>query len=177
MQCARHPKVETALSCGKCGTPICPDCSVVAPVGMRCRDCASMRSSPLYQVRPERFALAAVAGVAAGTLAGFVLQYVGFFILFVAPMIGGFLGEVILRATGRKRGARLEFLAGASVVIGCDPVGADLRRFLPPDPAGLARLLPAGGRPDRGRRGGQDPLPVAVCARRRPYSGSVDART
>jgi uncharacterized membrane protein YeaQ/YmgE (transglycosylase-associated protein family) len=118
MQCARHPKVETALSCGKCGTPICPDCSVVAPVGMRCRDCASMRSSPLYQVRPERFALAAVAGVAAGTLAGFVLQYVGFFILFVAPMIGGFLGEVILRATGRKRGARLEFLAGASVVIG-----------------------------------------------------------
>ena len=118
MQCARHPKVETALSCGKCGTPICPDCSVPGPVGMRCRDCASLRQSPLYQVRPERFVLAAVAGVAAGTLAGFVLQFIGFFILFVAPMIGGLLGEVILRATGRKRGPRLEFLAGASVVVG-----------------------------------------------------------
>ena len=118
MRCARHPKVETALSCGKCGTPICPDCSVSAPVGMRCPDCASLRSSPLYQVRPERFALAALAGIAAGTLAGFVLQHLGFFILFVAPMIGGLLGEVILRATGRKRGPRLEFLAGASVVIG-----------------------------------------------------------
>ena len=73
---------------------------------------------PLYQVRPERFLLAAVAGLAAGTLAGFVLQVIGWFILFVAPLIGGLLGEVILRATGRKRGPRLEFLAGASVVLG-----------------------------------------------------------
>ena len=118
MRCTRHPNVETALSCGKCGTPICPDCSVAGPVGMRCRDCASLRSSPLYQVPAQRFALAAVAGVAAGTAAGFVLQYIGFFILFVAPMIGGLLGEVILRATGRKRGPRLEFLAGASVIVG-----------------------------------------------------------
>jgi hypothetical protein len=118
MQCARHPKIETALSCGKCGTPICPDCSVAGPVGMRCPDCASLRSSTLYQVRPERFALAALAGIAAGTIAGVVLQHIGFFILFVAPLIGGVLGEVILRATGRKRGPRLEFLAGAAVVVG-----------------------------------------------------------
>lgn len=85
---------------------------------MRCRACGSNHASPLYQVRPERFALAAVAGVAAGTLAGFVLQAIGFFILFVAPLIGGLLGEVILRATARKRGAKVEFLAGASVVGG-----------------------------------------------------------
>ncbi len=118
MRCARHPKVETALSCGRCDTPICPDCAVSAPVGMRCPACASQRSSPLYQVRPERFVLAAVAGIAAGTAAGFVLQFIGFFILFVAPLIGGLLGEVVLRATGRKRGPRLEFLAGASVIVG-----------------------------------------------------------
>lgn len=118
MQCARHPNVETALSCGRCGTPICPNCSVAGPVGMRCRECASLRSSPLYQVPSQRFALATVAGVVAGTLAGFVLQFIGFFILFVAPMIGGLLGEVVLRTTGRKRGPRLEFLAGASVVVG-----------------------------------------------------------
>lgn len=118
MQCARHPNVETALSCGKCGTPICPDCAVSGPVGMRCPDCASLKSSPLYQVRPERFALAAVAGVAAGTIAGVVLQYVGFFIFFLAPAIGGLLGEVILRATGRKRGTKIEVLTGVSVVVG-----------------------------------------------------------
>lgn len=118
MQCARHPKVETALSCGKCAAPICPACAVAGPVGMRCRDCASLRSSPLYQVRPERWALATVAGLIAGTLAGVVLQHIGFFILFVAPLIGGILGEAVLRATGRKGGQQLEWLAGASVVVG-----------------------------------------------------------
>lgn len=146
MQCARHPKVETALSCGKCGTPICPDCSVVGPVGMRCRDCGSSQASPLYQVRPERFALAAVAGVAAGTLAGFVLQAIGFFILFVAPLIGGLLGEVILRATGRKRGAKMEFLAGASVVVGAAlsvVLSGSYLRFL--DPVNAAFFLLAVG--------------------------------
>ena len=118
MRCARHPNVETALSCGRCGTPICPDCAVPGPVGMRCPNCASLGSSPLYQVSAGRFVLAAVAGIAAGTLAGFVLQIIGFFIFFVAPLIGGLLGEVILRTTGRKRGPKLEFLAGASVVVG-----------------------------------------------------------
>lgn len=118
MRCARHPNVETALSCGRCDTPICPDCAVSGPVGMRCPACASIRSSPLYQVSATRMALAAVAGVAAGTLAGFVLQAIGFFILFVAPLIGGLLGEVILRTTGRKRGPKLELLAGASVIVG-----------------------------------------------------------
>jgi hypothetical protein len=118
MQCARHPKVETALSCSRCATPICPDCMVSGAVGMLCRDCASLGKSPLYQVRPERFALALIAGLAAGTVVGLVLQHIGYFIFFVAPVIGGFLGEVILRATGRKRGPRVEFLAGLSVLGG-----------------------------------------------------------
>lgn len=121
MQCARHPKVETALSCGKCGTPICPSCMVAGPVGMRCRDCASLRSSPLYQVSPSRFALAIVCGLVAGTIVGFLLQALSgfiYFLLFLGPTIGGVMGEVILRATGRKRGLKLEILAGASVVVG-----------------------------------------------------------
>ncbi len=38
--CANHPKVETGVSCSNCGKPICPDCMVPAPVGIKCRDCA-----------------------------------------------------------------------------------------------------------------------------------------
>jgi hypothetical protein len=122
MQCARHPKVETALSCGKCGTPICPNCTIHGPVGLRCRDCASLKSSALYQVRPERFALAAVLGLAAGTFVGVLLQAISgmflFFLLFIGPAIGGAVGEIILRASGRKRGLKLEILAGSSVLVG-----------------------------------------------------------
>ncbi len=37
--CKRHPRVETGLKCGRCGTPICPQCMVYSPVGLRCPDC------------------------------------------------------------------------------------------------------------------------------------------
>ncbi|MBC8102959.1 MAG: hypothetical protein H7Z41_10270 [Cytophagales bacterium] len=122
MQCARHPKTETALSCGRCGTPICPSCAVSGAVGMLCPSCGSNRSSHLYQVKPERFALATALGLAAGTLVGLGLQMISgafvLFLLFGASAIGGVFGELILRLTGRKRGPRIEFLAGFSVVGG-----------------------------------------------------------
>jgi membrane associated rhomboid family serine protease len=37
-RCYRHPDRETAVSCSECGRPICPDCMVFAPVGIRCPD-------------------------------------------------------------------------------------------------------------------------------------------
>jgi membrane associated rhomboid family serine protease len=36
--CYRHPNRETMVSCSECGRPICPDCMVFAPVGIRCPD-------------------------------------------------------------------------------------------------------------------------------------------
>jgi membrane associated rhomboid family serine protease len=36
MYCYRHPDRETMVSCSECGRPICPDCMVFAPVGIRC---------------------------------------------------------------------------------------------------------------------------------------------
>ena len=39
--CARHPDVETRLSCSACGTPICPDCGREAAVGFKCPDCSA----------------------------------------------------------------------------------------------------------------------------------------
>jgi hypothetical protein len=122
MYCARHPKVETVLCCGRCMTPICPKCSVAGAVGMLCPNCASNRTAHIYQVRPERFALAALLGLVAGTIVGLALQMISgifiFFMFFVASAIGGFLGELILRVTGRKRGPKIEFLAGLSVIGG-----------------------------------------------------------
>lgn len=122
MQCARHPKVETGLACGRCGTPICPHCAVAGAVGMLCPNCASNKTAHIYQVKPQRFALAIVAGLIAGTLVGYLLQYLSgiflYFLLFVGPMIGGAVGEIILRATDRKRGLKIEIVAGASVVMG-----------------------------------------------------------
>ena len=38
MTCYRHPDRETGVRCSECGRPICPDCMVFAPVGIRCPD-------------------------------------------------------------------------------------------------------------------------------------------
>ncbi|MCB0882021.1 MAG: rhomboid family intramembrane serine protease [Thermoleophilia bacterium] len=39
-QCYRHPGRETLVRCGSCERPICTDCMVETPVGMRCPECA-----------------------------------------------------------------------------------------------------------------------------------------
>jgi len=47
--CARHPKTQTRLRCGRCETPICPRCTVHSPAGTRCRACAHNKAP----VRPQ----------------------------------------------------------------------------------------------------------------------------
>lgn len=42
--CYRHPDRETAVSCSMCARPICPDCMISTPVGMRCPECARDRT-------------------------------------------------------------------------------------------------------------------------------------
>ncbi|MEO8458529.1 MAG: DUF4352 domain-containing protein [Chloroflexota bacterium] len=39
MLCAKHG-VETEVSCGRCGTPVCPKCMRHTDVGVRCKNCA-----------------------------------------------------------------------------------------------------------------------------------------
>jgi hypothetical protein len=62
--------------------------------------------------------LALIAGLAAGTMAGFVLQFASFWIFFIAPAIGGLLGQTVLWATAHRRGPKVEAITAISVVVG-----------------------------------------------------------
>jgi membrane associated rhomboid family serine protease len=42
--CYRHPNRETGVQCSNCGRAICPDCMTPTPVGMRCPECARVRT-------------------------------------------------------------------------------------------------------------------------------------
>ena len=42
--CYRHPGRETNVACSNCERPICPDCMISTPVGMRCPECARERT-------------------------------------------------------------------------------------------------------------------------------------
>ncbi len=123
MRCAYHPNVETELSCGRCGKPICPRDVVHTPVGGRCRQCAGIRRLPTYQVPRAYVARSAAAALLGGAAAGvawwLVLPYsVGFFFgVLVALGLGYAVAEAVSWATNRKSGPPLQALAVGGVVV------------------------------------------------------------
>ena len=101
VRCARHPDVETALRCGRCGIPICPRCMVQTPVGARCPKCAGLYKLPTFQVSGVYYlrAIGAALGMAVviGILWGIFNNFVGFFFLniLLAAGVGYVIGEVV----------------------------------------------------------------------------------
>ena len=85
---------------------------------MRCPDCASLRGSALYQVHPGRLGLAVVAGLVTGLIGAIILTVVSFFVFFIGPAYGTAVAEVVLRASGRKRGRIIETIGIGSIVFG-----------------------------------------------------------
>jgi len=118
MECYRHKKVETNVRCGKCDKPICPKCMIPGPAGMRCPDCASLRSTALYQIHPARLALAAVVGLVVGIFGAFACSMLSYWVIFAGPIFGGVEAQAILWASGRKRGPMLEVIGIGSIIIG-----------------------------------------------------------
>lgn len=123
MRCATHPEVETNLTCGKCGKPICPRCMVHTPVGARCRDCAGLQHLPTYRVTLRHYLKAAGAGLGIAVACGIgwrvVSGLIPFFYLdlLVAAGVGYAIAEVVSLSVNRKRGRGLQALAGGAVVV------------------------------------------------------------
>src|SRR3989304_7667976 len=105
MQCARHPKVETELTCGRCETPICPRCAVFTDVGARCATGAPARKPPQFEVGVVYLLRGTAAALGAGAVLGAVWGA-------LLPGGIGFLGLLLAAGPGPRhprgggRGAR-----------------------------------------------------------------------
>jgi hypothetical protein len=120
MYCAVHPDRETALQCNRCGRYMCVECAVHTPVGYRCRECVHEQTDKFFTATNADyviiFAVCAVLSLIAGTLVtAFPL---GIFAVLLAVPIGGAIGQVALRATGRRRGRNSTVIAVAGALIG-----------------------------------------------------------
>ena len=125
--CSFHPNVETRLRCSKCGQPICPRCAVQTPVGFRCPDCVRVQQAVFYTATPLDYVIAAVVGLVASTVAGFIMGRLGIFLaLLLGPVAGGAIAEVVRWVTGRRRGRWIWL-----VVSGCIVAGALVAAFYP----------------------------------------------
>jgi len=114
--CYRHPSRETAISCSNCERPICTDCMVYTPVGIKCPDCARQPRSAIVRLKPDRAARTIAAAFAGGLLMGLgilLLQAaVGlFFTLILGYLIGIAMSEIVLWGSGRYRGRSTALIA------------------------------------------------------------------
>ncbi|MEP7200827.1 MAG: hypothetical protein ABI874_13475 [Chloroflexota bacterium] len=119
LYCYKHPDRETLIRCGRCDRPICLQCQVRHPVGVRCTECARIRKDPLTTLTSTQYALAFASALGAGIVGGFIAPFLGvLFAFFVGPAIGAGIAEFVGRVIGYKRGLPLQVIVGGCIVLG-----------------------------------------------------------
>lgn len=114
--CAEHPNVETRLRCSRCGKPICPQCAVRTPVGMRCPDCAGTRAAS--KADPAGVARAALAGAAVAVLAGIGWAFLPNWGFYWALLLGFGSVEAMAKVLRGRTGPDLQAVAIVIVLAG-----------------------------------------------------------
>ena len=121
LHCANHPDRETTLRCNRCEKPICTKCAVLTPVGYRCKECVRGQQAVFETAQPVDFVLTAVVSAVGAGVAVALLNMIGFWGFFVAPIVGGGLAEVVRLAVRRRRSRRLPLVATAAGAVGILP--------------------------------------------------------
>lgn len=118
--CYRHPGRETALRCNTCERPICIDCSVAAPVGIKCPECARTPRAARGAVPPQRVLTGVLAGAATAAVLGMILTvtHLPFLGIILAYVAGGVVGDVTRRASGGYRDPVLARCAAIAAAAG-----------------------------------------------------------
>lgn len=123
--CYRHPNRETSLRCYTCGKPICTDCAVKTSVGYSCPDCLHELQDKYFNATHIDYVIASVLavilGLISGALVGFVGAFTGFLfwmiMFFAGGAVGTFIGGILKRAIGRRRGRYLPMIVSVIMVI------------------------------------------------------------
>jgi hypothetical protein len=101
--CVNHPQRETLLRCNRCERPICTECAVLTPTGYRCKDCVRGQQKVFNTARWFDYPLAAAIGGGLALAGSLLVSFVGFFTLFIAPIVGMGIAEAIRWVTRRRR--------------------------------------------------------------------------
>jgi len=119
--CANHPTTETLLRCNRCEKPICIKCAVQTPTGYRCRECVRGQQKTFETAQwhdlPLAFIVSAIISFAGSLVAGAM----GFFVIFIAPIVGTIIAEAARVVTRRRRSQRLFQVVAAGAFLGGIP--------------------------------------------------------
>ncbi len=120
--CYNHPQRETLLRCNRCNRPICTECAVLTPTGYRCKECVRGQQKIFNTAQWFDFPIAVLVGGGLALAGSLLVSFVGFFTLFIAPIVGMGIAEAVRWATRRRRSywlwrtALIATAAGAAVL-------------------------------------------------------------
>lgn len=117
--CANHPDTETNLRCNRCEKPICPRCAVQTPTGYRCKECVRGQQKNFNTATWYDFPIAILIAGVLSFLGSLIVPYIGFFALFLGPVIGTVIAEAVRRAIQRRRSRPLFVAATVAAALGC----------------------------------------------------------
>jgi hypothetical protein len=116
--CEVHPDRETALRCNRCNRLMCTECAVLTPTGYRCKECIREQSKVFDTAQIQDYVFAFIAAGILSYIGSWAAQFLGFFLLFVAPAIGIGMAEIVRRVVNKRRSKQLFITATAGVVVG-----------------------------------------------------------
>jgi hypothetical protein len=144
LYCVNHPQTETTLRCNRCENPICVRCAVRTPTGYRCKTCVRGQQQIFETTEWYDYPLALIVAGTLSFLGSLIVPRLSFFTIFLAPIAGTIIAEVVRALLRRRRSVRLFRLTAIATAFGSLPLLlvylADT--FTSISGAGLFRLLP-----------------------------------
>jgi len=122
LYCANHPNTETSLRCNNCNKPICPRCAILTPTGYRCKECVRNQQRTFNTAEWYDYPLVFIIVGVLSFLGSLLASILGFWIIFVAAIIGVGIAEATRLFLRRRRSKRLFQIAAAAAIIGSLPL-------------------------------------------------------
>jgi len=120
--CANHPNTETLLRCNRCEKPICAKCAVQTPTGYRCRECVRGQQKTFETAQALDIPLAFVVAGILSFLGSLIAGNMGFFVIFIAPIVGTIIAEAVRFVTRRRRSQNLFWAVATGALLGGLPL-------------------------------------------------------
>jgi hypothetical protein len=122
LYCTVHPTVRTTLRCTRCGRPMCTKCAVKTPVGYRCKQCVREQQDKFFTAQVIDYMIATGVSLVISFFAAAIIARIWFLIaIFLSPAVGGVIGTLVWRLTGKRRGRYTAIFVGTAVIAGALP--------------------------------------------------------
>ncbi len=121
MYCVNHPQTETSLRCNRCEKPICVKCAVLTPTGYRCKDCVRGQQKLFDTALWYDYLLAFVISSVLSYVGSRIIPVMSYFTIFLAPVAGVIIAEIIRAITKHRRSKLLFQLTTLAAALGSLP--------------------------------------------------------